>query len=77
MGLPSSVTARRRARVGWRAFGVVWMLVYVLEAVPISPAVERDTPRARAGGGRVVAIEPPRSEIFSDGFESGDTSAWN
>jgi len=53
------------------------MLVYVLEAVPISPAVERDTPRARAGGGRVVAIEPPRSEIFSDGFESGDTSAWS
>ena len=43
----------------------------------LDAATVSDDIGSRLGGGRVSFLLPLTGEIFSDGFESGDTSAWS
>lgn len=48
------------------------------QTMPVDqPTVPDDATPADAGADEVPFLEAPRPEIFSDGFESGDGSAWS
>ncbi len=63
---------RRARRVLWTVLGGLWMIGVGLNAASVG-----FDPRIRQGGGRVGAYRSQITSIFSDGFESGDTSAWS
>jgi len=56
----------------WAVLGAALTVTCGLEAATVSHDIG-----PRLGGGRVSFLLPLTGEIFSDGFESGDTSAWS
>ena len=75
---PKCRLGRHRARRAWIVIAAVWFVAIALEAAPVSHHIKVDSAGHQ---GLYVALAagfgPLAGEIFSDGFESGDTSAWS
>ena len=71
-----SRTNAQRRRVFCLVLAALWVVGLGVEAVPAGHEAHEQRVSVRTGSGRIAA-DGRQDAIFSDGFESGDTSAWS